>query len=270
MGKNFLLLFLSLLISHPSLGQRESCSSPLEEYVGDEDSCVLRVQELPPCEEDKIRFDGVCIPYQYWKDAKTEDPVNFKEKLRVRIHENMNQASPEEKARFARAQAEYVQMRAAAAVNAVRVNATIEEDEDGSPDESSTAATPAPAPEAVETSPTIEEVVSPIRDQEELEDKFTSFDADTCEWVQDMPRKIHEAPGCGRAKTTKICVGYVVCNRKEGEGKFIRASTCGDENCSDPVACTKDKHFWSSPASENDQKYLGRDIQNLINGASRQ
>ncbi len=109
-----------------------------------------------------------------------------------------------------------------------------------------------------------------IVDQEELDDKFDNFDADSCQWVEDMPRKIHEAPGCGRGRTTKICVGYVVCNRTVGEGKFIRASTCGEENCGNAADCTKDQHYWSSSAAENDQKYLGRDIRDLINGVSRQ
>lgn len=103
-----------------------------------------------------------------------------------------------------------------------------------------------------------------IADQETLDDKFENFDADSCAWVEDMPRKVHEAPGCGRGRTTKLCVGYVVCNRTSGGGKFIRASTCGENNCGDAVACTKDAHYWSSPASESDQKYIHRDIRDLI------
>lgn len=126
-----------------------------------------------------------------------------------------------------------------------------------------TAAASAPADSDAPASPE-------IADQETLDDKFENFDAESCQWVEDMPRRIHEAPGCGRGRSTKICVGYVVCNRTEGEGKFIRASTCGENNCSDAVACTRDRHYWSSPAAENDQKYLGRDIRDLINGVSRQ
>lgn len=114
-------------------------------------------------------------------------------------------------------------------------------------------------------------------DQDELEDRIINFDEDSCEWVEDMPRRIHEAPGCGRGRSTKICVGYVVCNRTDAAGgvdapKFIRASTCSEENCGDATACTKDRHFWSNPiSSEADQKYLRRNIRDLINGgASRQ
>lgn len=148
-------------------------------------------------------------------------------------------------------------------------------DRNGAPDSQSeppaqtATQTPADAESPAEA-PSEQPEAPAIVDQEELDDKFENFDAESCQWVEDMPRKIHEAPGCGRGRTTKICVGYVVCNRTQGEGKFIRASTCGEDNCSDAVACTKDRHFWSTPAAENDQKYLGRDIRNLINGASRQ
>ena len=122
--------------------------------------------------------------------------------------------------------------------------------------------------QAVPTEETEQPEAPTIVDQEELDDKFDNFDANSCQWVEDMPRKIHEAPGCGRGRTTKICVGYVVCDRKNGGGKFIRSSTCSEENCSDAKECTKDRHFWSRPAAENDQKYLHRDIRNLIEGRS--
>lgn len=124
---------------------------------------------------------------------------------------------------------------------------------------------PTPAPEP-------EETVSD--NQDNLEESFDVFDPDQCEWVPDMPRKVHEAPGCRRSSRTKVCVGYVACKLREGEGRFIRASTCSTQHCGDgpanASACTKDPGFWSNNVDESSPKYINQEIRNLINRASRQ
>ena len=65
-----------------------------------------------------------------------------------------------------------------------------------------------------------------------------------------MPRKIVNGPGCTTAGRTQMCVGYVVCEQKEGGGKFVRMSTCGADKCghqdSEAVNCTKDLNYFSS------------------------
>lgn len=76
-----------------------------------------------------------------------------------------------------------------------------------------------------------------------------NYKPDTCEWVSDMPKRIAFGPGCGEGKKLKMCVGYVVCEQKEGEGKFIRMSTCSEGNCGEgkdaAVSCTKENGYGS-------------------------
>lgn len=73
----------------------------------------------------------------------------------------------------------------------------------------------------------------------------TDYLPNTCRWVTDMPRRIVFGPGCSGKE--KLCVGYVVCDQKNG-GKFIRMSTCGAPHCGDThaVSCTKQANYGSS------------------------
>jgi hypothetical protein len=102
----------------------------------------------------------------------------------------------------------------------------------------------------------------------QLEDKKTleapidtrNYDPDTCEWVEDLPRRIVKGPGCNVGGAT-LCVGFVICKQKVGEGKFVRMSTCGSENCGtdDAKACTKQKGYGSSkPTDETKHTVSGR------------
>lgn len=102
--------------------------------------------------------------------------------------------------------------------------------------------------------------------QESLADTFASYDPATCAWTQDLPRKLHSAPGCTRSSTNKICVGYVVCNAKVGGGKFVRTATCSADNCgnSEAVACVTERSFYSQAPEENVGKYMSDRVKQVI------
>lgn len=73
-----------------------------------------------------------------------------------------------------------------------------------------------------------------------------STNMDTCVWSSDLPRRVIEIPGCSLNVKSKACVGYVICENKEGV-KFVRMSTCSAQNCgdTDAVSCTKEKGYGS-------------------------
>jgi hypothetical protein len=266
MKESFFLVFFSLFgFMNLSLAHEPPACPEGQEFTVEAKRCTAVFYNLEPCTNGRVRYLSICtlasalnlnseyeVPQgiQAEMQASTESQVtNFN----TRIAEYRNHLESQESSLSlnpAPQDASSTDANAAAVVTPVPEEAPPQE-------ASSVDAQAGPADEPA--------IPAPV-DQEELDDKFDNFDADSCQWVEDMPRRVHEAPGCGRGRSTKICVGYVVCNRTQGDGKFIRASTCSEENCSDAVACTKDRHFWSSPASENDQKYLGRDIRNLING----
>lgn len=110
--------------------------------------------------------------------------------------------------------------------------------------------------------------------QEGMEDVFTSYNPDSCEWVDDMPRKVHHSPGCGRGGV-KTCVGYVVCNQRDNQDlKFVRTATCRSERCgeSDAKDCVKDKLFSSVKAQGEELNYMSNRARQLIlspRGAAR-
>jgi hypothetical protein len=98
-----------------------------------------------------------------------------------------------------------------------------------------------------------------------------NYKPDTCKWVSDLPRKIVNGPSCGKTRS-QICTGYVVCEQKEGGGKFIRMSTCGPDKCGDEdaVRCTKDMGYFSiRPAGEN-KLFMTKKIKDVLSGASEQ
>lgn len=68
-----------------------------------------------------------------------------------------------------------------------------------------------------------------------------------CEWDASLPpRKLLYAPGC--SGNSKICSGYVKCNKNGW--KINRLATCGAENCNDSTAteCAKQKTYGSKTA----------------------
>jgi hypothetical protein len=79
--------------------------------------------------------------------------------------------------------------------------------------------------------------------------EFKDFDPKTCQWFSDLPRRIIRGAvkSCQGNKRAEACVGYVVCERKEDNSKFVRQSTCSKNNCTEDraVACTVEKNFSS-------------------------
>ena len=97
--------------------------------------------------------------------------------------------------------------------------------------------------------PVVEALRAPAEETEQTDPQ--NYDADTCEWLNDLPRRIHAGPGCSR-EGNRLCVGYVVCKQKTSELRFIRSSTCSAEHCGprkeNAVACTKQRSYFSNKA----------------------
>lgn len=105
---------------------------------------------------------------------------------------------------------------------------------------------------------------------DEQESNPRNYNPESCEWVADMPRRIAQGPSCGRTPS-QICTGYVICNLREGEGRFIRMSTCSPELCGqgDAKSCTKDRRFFSSRPSGETRNFMDRRLRDVIrNGSS--
>lgn len=99
-----------------------------------------------------------------------------------------------------------------------------------------------------------------------------NYKAETCKWVSDIPRKIVNGPGCNSRSRSRMCTGYVVCEQKEGGGKFVRMSTCRAQYCGgsdeDAVRCTKDMAYFSErPASET-KMFVTPRVKNLLKGGA--
>lgn len=124
--------------------------------------------------------------------------------------------------------------------------------------------------------PEVEVKKEEVKVVEENEDEKNprNYKAETCRWVSDLPRKIVNGPGCGPKGRSRICTGYVVCEQKEGGGKFIRMSSCGADKCgssdADAVRCTKDQGYFSQrPASES-KLFMTPRLKKILSGASEQ
>jgi hypothetical protein len=101
-----------------------------------------------------------------------------------------------------------------------------------------------------------------------------NYRPDTCRWVEDLPRRIVNGPGCTSRGRSRICTGYVICDQIEGGGKFIRMSTCSTDKCGasdgDAVRCTKDQGYFSEkPASEHKQ-FMSPKLKKILSGSTEQ
>lgn len=112
------------------------------------------------------------------------------------------------------------------------------------------------------------------RVEEEGDDEKSprNYKAETCKWVSDLPRKIVNGPGCGPKARSKICTGYVVCEQKEGGGKFIRMSTCGPDKCggtdADAVRCTKDMGYFSQKPASESKLFMTPKLKKILSGGA--
>lgn len=96
-------------------------------------------------------------------------------------------------------------------------------------------------------------------------DPSKNYKPESCVWASDLPRRIVKGPGCN-TEGTKICVGYVVCDAKVGEGKFIRMSTCGASNCgeSKAVECTKQQGYSSSKPKDESKESVSEILKVIL------
>lgn len=128
----------------------------------------------------------------------------------------------------------------------------------------------------VETPDTPETPETPETDSSVNEDENSprNYRAETCKWVSDLPRKIVNGPGCSSRNRSRICTGYVICEQKEGGGKFIRMSTCRSHYCGgsdeDAVRCTKDMAYFSERPPQENKLFVTPRLKNLLKGASEQ
>jgi hypothetical protein len=109
-----------------------------------------------------------------------------------------------------------------------------------------------------------EEAVIIKKEAESAEDP-SNYKADTCVWSDDIPRKIVTGPDCSKAGS-KICVGYVVCEQKEGSGRFVRMSTCSSTKCGelDAAACTKQGGYSSRHPKDEDKETVTNRLKDVM------
>lgn len=113
--------------------------------------------------------------------------------------------------------------------------------------------------------------------EEEGDDEKTprNYKPETCRWVNDLPRKVVNGPGCGPKQRSKMCTGYVICEQKQGGAKFIRMSTCSADKCGssdeDAVRCTKDMGYFSMRPQGETKLFMTPALKKVLsNGATRQ
>lgn len=123
----------------------------------------------------------------------------------------------------------------------------------------------APAPVAAVASK--EEVYG----ENEDEKNKNNFNASSCKWVTDIPRKISYLPGCG---AKGACIGFVVCDRKEGGGKFVRTSICSPNLCgagdANAVACTKQPGYYTKKPKDESKEFVSEKLKRIFSGAVKQ
>lgn len=125
----------------------------------------------------------------------------------------------------------------------------------------------APAPASTPSTTASVAPTATAGSQEALADTFASYDPDSCQWATDLPRKVHSThSGCNRNGTTSICVGYVVCNVRSGQGQFVRTATCGADKCgaSEAKECVKDRSAYSRKPEDVPTKYMSDRVRSLI------
>lgn len=123
----------------------------------------------------------------------------------------------------------------------------------------------APAPVVV-SAPLKEEVLGPNQDETDK----PKFIVGSCKWVEDLPRKISYIPGCG---SKGACVGYVVCDREDKKGKFVRTSTCSPNHCGSgdahAVACTKQPGYYTKKVKDSND-FVSERLKRIFSGAVKQ
>jgi hypothetical protein len=108
--------------------------------------------------------------------------------------------------------------------------------------------------------------------QEGVADIYANYNPATCEWVADLPRRIHSLPGCGSGPNNvrQACVGYVICDATNASiGKFVRTASCSPEHCGnssqDAVACVRDRGYSSrNPRNATGNKAVSERLKQLI------
>ena len=95
-----------------------------------------------------------------------------------------------------------------------------------------------------------------------------NYDPQSCEWVEDMPRKIVYGPSYCSRQAVQICTGYVVCERKQGGGKFVRMSSCSPKNCGrskeDAIACTLEQAFYSRRPEDERNHFVSPKLKKML------
>lgn len=94
-----------------------------------------------------------------------------------------------------------------------------------------------------------------------------NYDPKSCVWSQDMPRRVVNGPSCGKTRS-RICTGYVICNQKNSDLKFVRMSTCRPDFCGagDEMArkCTEDRAYFSTKPAGEDKDLASQKIRRAL------
>ncbi len=98
--------------------------------------------------------------------------------------------------------------------------------------------------------------------------------AETCKWVNDLPRRLINSPGCTASTRNRICTGFVSCEQAQGGARLTRLSTCRAEHCGNgdenAVRCTQDMGYSSTRPSGETRDTVSPELNQTINRASRQ
>ncbi len=99
-----------------------------------------------------------------------------------------------------------------------------------------------------------------------------NYDASTCEWSSDMPRRIVNGPGCANNSRTRMCTGWVICKQKNSEAKFVRMSTCHPRFCQAgkemAVKCTKDLRYFSTKPSDEEKIFATPRVRRVLKSST--
>jgi hypothetical protein len=160
-----------------------------------------------------------------------------------------------------------VEVPADVAVKAEGTKPEVTKPEDTKKEDTSAEKTEVSKPEVVK--PEVPETVS-VDDEKDPR----NYNANTCKWISDIPRKIVNGPGCGPKSRSRICTGYVVCEQKQGGAKFVRMSSCAADKCgasdADAVKCTKDRGYYSERPGSELKLFVTPKLKEVLSGSSRQ
>ncbi|HXH74210.1 MAG TPA: hypothetical protein VNJ08_04550 [Bacteriovoracaceae bacterium] len=98
--------------------------------------------------------------------------------------------------------------------------------------------------------------------------KPLEYDSSSCEWVEDLPRKIVKAPKSKNCiDCVEICTGYVKCRPVNPDAPmFVRISTCDKSNCTkdSAKACTQQQNYYSVKPADGVEEVMTEEMRKAV------